>query len=72
MTEPANKKASPYPLRLDESLKQWTEERAKRNGRSMNAEIIQILKEAKARETEQVYFTACMESGIEPIIKTEK
>lgn len=50
MAESTTKKASPYPLRLDANLKQWAEERAKQNGRSMNSEIIQILKEAKEAE----------------------
>jgi hypothetical protein len=50
MTEPENKKPTPYPLRMEINLKQWAEQRAKQNGRSMNAEIIQILKEAREVE----------------------
>ena len=72
MSSSKTKSLSPFGVRMGDEMRKQVEERAKRNGRSMNAEIIQILKEAKARETEQVYFTACMESGIEPIIPTEK
>lgn len=53
MEKSVSKKVSPYPLRLEASMKQWAEERAKRNGRSMNAEIIQILKEIKEQEGQQ-------------------
>ena len=53
MSESRTKKTSPYPLRLDVSLKKWAEERAKKNGRSMNSEIIQILKETREVEDQK-------------------
>ena len=58
--------------RIPADVHQWLTDRAKTNDRSMNAELVRILKEVKAKETEQTYYTACMESGIEPIIPTEK
>ena len=58
--------------RIPTDVHQWLTGRAKQNDRSMNAELVRILKEVKARESEQAYYTACMEPGIEPIIKTEK
>lgn len=66
----ATRLIKPFGLRMQPEDKARIEERAKRNGRSMNSEIIQILKEALTAE--QTYYTACMESGIEPIIPTEK
>jgi len=65
MIKPENKKASPYPLRLESSLKQWAEERAKQNGRSMNAEIIQILRETKEGTAEQTAYERGRLAGIE-------
>lgn len=64
MTNPASKKASPYPLRLDADLKQLTEERAKQNGRSMNAEIIQVLKEVMEGKAEQAAYERGRLDGI--------
>ncbi|EJV1068775.1 Arc family DNA-binding protein [Klebsiella sp. JL973] len=37
---------APFGLRMPEELKEKVAERAKNNGRSMNAEIVQILQEA--------------------------
>ena len=59
-------------VRIPADVHQWLTDRAKVNDRSMNAELVRILKEVKAKEAEQTYYTACMESGIEPIIPTEK
>ena len=58
--------------RIPADVHQWLTGRAKQNDRSMNAELVRILKEVKAKEAEQTYYTACHESGIEPIIPTEK
>lgn len=59
--------------RYQPDLHQWLKDRAKRNNRSLNGELMEVLKQAKeALTTEQTYYTACHESGIEPIIKTEK
>ena len=56
--------------RMPADLHQWLSNRAARNNRSMNGELVDILQ--KAKEAEQTYYTACHESGIEPIIPTEK
>ena len=34
----------PFPLRLTKEMREWFEVRAEENGRSMNAEIIMILR----------------------------
>ncbi len=39
--------------RLPLTLHQWLTERARRNDRSMNAELVRILREAKEEETEE-------------------
>lgn len=36
---------APFGVRMDESLKEALKQRAKSNGRSLNSEVIQILKE---------------------------
>ena len=41
-----------YPLRLELELSQWVKERAKAGDRSINAELIRIVRQAK-EETEQ-------------------
>ncbi len=41
---------NPYGLRLPPELKQWVENRAKQNNRSINAEIVTIFQELRARE----------------------
>jgi hypothetical protein len=41
-----------YSLRLDPDLSQWVKERAKAGDRSMNAELIRIVRQAK-EATEQ-------------------
>ena len=69
MTKPDTRPAA-YSLRLDPDLSQWVKARAKAGDRSLNAEINRLIRQA--REAEQTYYTACMESGIEPIIPTEK
>ena len=69
MTKPDTRPAA-YSLRLDPDLSQWVKARAKAGDRSLNAEINRLIRQA--REAEQNYYTACMESGIEPIIPTEK
>jgi hypothetical protein len=42
----------PYPLRLEPELSQWVKERAKDGDRSINAELIRIVRQAK-EATEQ-------------------
>ncbi len=41
---------SSYPLRMTETLRKWVEERAKKEDRSLNTEIVRILRQAKERE----------------------
>lgn len=44
----------PYPLRLEPELIQWVKEQAKAEDRSINAELIRIVRQAKeAREKTQ-------------------
>lgn len=57
-------------VRVPVELHKWLTMRAQQHNRSMNGELVDILE--KTKEAEQTYYTACMESGIEPIIKTEK
>lgn len=42
----ATPQPAPYPLRMPEELRAQLSERAKRNGRSINAEIVSILQSA--------------------------
>ncbi|EME1466151.1 Arc family DNA-binding protein [Serratia marcescens] len=41
---------APFGLRMPDQLREAVTERAKRNGRSMNAEIVQIIEDAIAAE----------------------
>ena len=41
------KQRNAYPLRLDEDLSTWVKERAKAGDRSINAELIRIVRQAK-------------------------
>jgi hypothetical protein len=43
----------PYPLRLEPELSQWVKERAKAGDRSMNAELIRIVRQAKEAQQKQ-------------------
>ena len=49
----ATRSIKPFGLRMPPEDKARIEERAKLNGRSMNSEIVQILKEALAGTTEK-------------------
>ena len=51
-------------VRMPAEVHKWLTARAARNNRSMNGELIDILE--KAKEAEQAYYTACMESGVKP------
>lgn len=44
------KQPTPYPLRMAEDLKLWIQQRAKRNDRSMNAEMNRLLRQMKEVE----------------------
>ncbi|UOG91795.1 MAG: Arc family DNA-binding protein [Candidatus Thiothrix sulfatifontis] len=48
--EAVKKQASPYPLRMADDVKTWLQQRAKANDRTVHAEIIRILKEAREEE----------------------
>ncbi|WP_426576673.1 ClpX C4-type zinc finger protein [Xenorhabdus stockiae] len=39
------KRIPPYPLRMPTEIREWYEEESIKNGRSLNAEIVEILKE---------------------------
>lgn len=53
----AGKQKIPYPLRLDQDLSLWVKERAKDGDRSINAELIRIVRQAK-EAAEQKQTTA--------------
>ena len=62
-------------FRLTDDMRDWLEKQSLKNGRTMNGEVVEIIRakmDIAAKEAEQTYYTACMESGIEPIIPTEK
>ena len=44
------KQAPPFPLRMPQEIREWLEKAAKENGRSLNNEIVQRLKELAAAE----------------------
>ena len=41
----------PFGLRLPQDLRVWLEGRAERNGRSINSEVVQVLRSEWQRET---------------------
>lgn len=43
-----SKQASPLPLRLPPDLRTWLRSRALENSRSMNSEVVFVLKESRA------------------------
>jgi hypothetical protein len=47
------KQARAYPLRLDHELYKWVQERAKDGDRSINAELVRIVRQAKESEQKQ-------------------
>lgn len=47
-----NPQRVPYSLRIPPDLKTWIDSKATENGRSLNQEIVQRLKESKAKEEE--------------------
>lgn len=61
----ATRSIKPFGLRMQPEDKARIEERAKQNGRSMNSEIIQILKEALTGTAEQATFERGRLRGIE-------
>jgi hypothetical protein len=49
----ATRLIKPFGLRMNPDVKKWIEERATHNGRSLNSEINQILKELKEATAEK-------------------
>ena len=45
-------------IRIPKSVHQWLSDRAKRNDRSMNAELVRILRERMEADTQQAVDTA--------------
>jgi plasmid stability protein len=64
MSSSKTKSLSPFGVRMGDEMRKQVEERAKRNGRSMNSEIIQILKEALTGTAEQAAFERGKLEGI--------
>jgi len=48
-----DKQVKPYPVRLEPKLSQWVKERAKAGDRSMNAELVRIVRQAKEAEEQK-------------------
>lgn len=48
-----NERVKPYPVRLEPELSQWVKERAKAGDRSMNAELVRIVRQAKEAEEQK-------------------
>ena len=44
------KQSNAYPLRMAEDLKEWLKDRAKKNDRTVHAELNRILKEVREAE----------------------
>ena len=61
----ATRSIKPFGLRMSDEMRAQVEERAKQNGRSMNSEIIQILKEALTGTAEKAAFERGRLAGIE-------
>lgn len=45
-----SKKSTGFPLRMPQEIRDWLQQAADENGRSLNSEIVQRLKALKARE----------------------
>ena len=61
----ATRSIKPFGLRMQPEDKARIEERAKQNGRSMNSEIVQILKEALAGTAEKTAYERGKRDGYE-------
>lgn len=42
-----SKTKTPYPLRLPADLREWAEQQAKANDRSLHAELVRLVRQAK-------------------------
>lgn len=54
----------PYSLRMPDDVKQWLEQRALANNRSMNAEVVTILQDLMTGRLEQQAFERGRLEGI--------
>ncbi len=61
----ATRSIKPFGLRMSDEMRAQVEERAKQNGRSMNSEIIQILRGVLTGTTEKAAFERGRLAGIE-------
>jgi len=48
------KRRAPYPLRIPDDLKQWIQNKANKAGRSLNAELNQMLKRDKEKQEKEI------------------
>lgn len=46
---PKNARVSPYPLRMSAEIRSWYESEAEKNDRSLNGEIVKLLKDRMNR-----------------------
>ena len=51
------KSKSSYPLRIPDDLKAWIQDKANKAGRSLNAELNQMLKKEKEKQEEKQIVT---------------
>ena len=51
------KRKAPYPLRIPDDLKAWIQDKANKAGRSLNAELNQMLKRDKEKQEEKEILT---------------
>lgn len=61
----ATRSIKPFGLRMPPDVKAWAEERATHNGRSLNSEINQILKELKEGTAEKAAYERGRHDGYE-------
>jgi plasmid stability protein len=59
------KPVSPFGVRMSDEMRKQVGERAQQNGRSMNSEIVQILKEALAGTAEKTAYERGKRDGYE-------
>ena len=64
MSNNKTKPLSPFGVRMDGGMRKQLDERARQNGRSMNSEIIQILKEAIEGTAEKAAYERGRLDGI--------
>lgn len=65
MSNNKTKPLSPFGVRMSDEMRKQVEERAQQNGRSMNSEIVQILKEVLTGTAEKAAYERGRLAGIE-------